>query len=237
MPPQPLLSKCRDATLSADYLALRQHPTLAASIAEITATWAQIECNLGVILARMLGAAARASMAMYGALKSTAQMAALQAAADATLTPERLELFGVMIAVVKRAAFKRNRVVHWLWGELPQVPNALVLTPPEAVLGLHTKNAEYLADFKAGRPVPDPSTLAPLDLSKSFVYQEKDFAEIIDELTKVHYLTASFALMLVMEDQPDGVQYQMLCNALRTDLEKARKRKVTKGQQYAPTSD
>jgi hypothetical protein len=125
MPPQPLLSKCRDAKVSVDPLVLRQHPTLAASIADITATWAHIECNLGVILARMLGAAARTSMAMYAALKSTtAQMDALQAAAAATLTPERLELFGVMIAVVKRAALKRNRVVHWLWGESPQVPNA-----------------------------------------------------------------------------------------------------------------
>ena len=73
--------------------------------------------------------------------------------------------------------------------------------------------------------------LTPLDLSKSFVYQEKDFAEIINELTELLSLTVSFALMLVMEDRPSGVQYEMLCNALRSELEKARKRKVTKGQQ------
>jgi hypothetical protein len=113
MPPQPLLSVRRDAAVNVEPITLRQYPDLARSISDVIATWSQAECNLGVLLARMLGAAARPSMAMYSALSSSAaQMAALQAAADVALSRERLELFGALLILVKRAATKRNKIAH-----------------------------------------------------------------------------------------------------------------------------
>jgi hypothetical protein len=228
MPPQPLLSVRRDAAVNVEPITLRQYPDLARSISDVIATWSQVECNLGVLLARMLGAAARPSMAMYSALSSSAaQMAALQAAADVALSRERLELFGALLILVKRAATKRNKIAHWLWGTSVQVPNALILLNPDAVHGLHTQNAEYMAACKNGQTVADPSTLPPLDLSEAFVYRQQEFTEILAEIDEVRSLTVSFALMLVIDEPPNGVQYQMLTNApqIRIELEKARQRR------------
>jgi hypothetical protein len=229
MPPQPLLSVRRDAAVNVEPITLRQYPDLARSISDVIATWSQVECNLGVLLARMLGAAARPSMAMYSALSSSAaQMAALQAAADVALSRERLELFGALLILVKRAATKRNKIAHWLWGTSVQIPNALILLNPDAVHGLHTQNAEYMAAFKNGQTVADhPSTLPPLDLSEAFVYRQQEFTEILAEIDEVRSLTVSFVFMLVIDEPPNGVQYQMLTNApqIRIEFEKARQRR------------
>jgi hypothetical protein len=228
MPPQPLTSINRNAKFSADPISIRRYPELAGYISDVIATWGHVECSLGVILARMLGGAARPSMAMYTAIVSTsAQMAALQAAAEEVLSPERLELMGALLIVVKRAAAKRNKIAHWIWGISLEVPDALVLIPPTAVLTLHTTNSEYMAAFKAGQSVPNPSTLPGLDLTKAYAYRDEHFMDIIDEITEVWSNAISFAYMLIAEDQPNGVQYQMLCNApqIRTELEKAKRSK------------
>jgi hypothetical protein len=45
--------------------ALRQRPTLAVAIGTITATWAQIEHELGLILATILGTDAALGIAIY----------------------------------------------------------------------------------------------------------------------------------------------------------------------------
>jgi hypothetical protein len=165
-------------------------------------------------------------MAMYGALTSTqAQMAALQAAAKASLSPEHLELFSALLVVVKRSAVHRNKVAHWLWGISEQVPDALILVNPDAVLDLHTNNGEYMARWKEGKKVPDPSTLPGLDLSEAFVYGEQEFREIIDDLTDVWSLTNSFAFLIISGATPNDVQFQMLSVSprIQTELEKARK--------------
>ena len=158
---------------------------------------------------------------------SAAQMAALQAAADVALSRERLELFGALLILVKRAATKRNKIAHWLWGTSVQVANALILLNPDAVHGLHTQNAKFMAAFKNGQTVADPSALPPLDLSEAFVYRQQEFTEILAEIDEVRSLTVSFALMLVIDEPPNGVQYQMLTNApqIRMELEKARQRR------------
>jgi hypothetical protein len=226
MPPQPLLSVRRDATLSVDPLALREHPALSLYIAEITATWAQIDCNLGVILARMLGAAARPSMAMYSALTgASAQRAALRAAAEASLLPAHLEVFKIILLLAKRLGNKRNQIVHGLWGASPQVPHALVLISQDAIVELHTQNSEYVASVSAGNPVSARESLVPLDLSRAFVYREQDLSELLDDITELYSNTRSFALMLIMDNSGDGVSCQLLCNAplIRAELQKPKK--------------
>lgn len=225
MPPQPLSSMRRDAMVNIDPISLRIYPDLARKIADVIATWSQIECNLGVILARMLGAGVRSSMAMYLALNSSsAQTAALEAAAKISLSPERLELFSALCVLVKRASGHRNRMAHNLWGTSNELPDALVLLSPDAVLALHTNNAEYMANWREGKHVVDPSTLPRLDLSECFVYRENDFREIILELTDLWSHTSTFAYLLVIDEPPNGTQYRLLTGAprIREELEKAR---------------
>ena len=107
----------------------------------------------------------------------------------------------------------------------PTIPNALVLINPDAVHVLHTRNAEYMAAHKRGDPVPDPATLPALDLSEAFVYRARDFAEIISEIDEARSLTTTFALMLILEENPNGALFQQLSASpqIRTELDKAKK--------------
>jgi hypothetical protein len=116
VPPQPIRSVRRNATVQLDHLALFRHPDLANYVAEIVALWSRIDSELGAILAYMLKGDVRSSVAMYSALTSSqAQMAALEAAAGVSLPPDDLKLFGAVIKLIKRAGAKRNKLAHWLW--------------------------------------------------------------------------------------------------------------------------
>jgi len=80
---------------------------------------------------------------------------------------------------VKRAGAKRNKIAHWLWGDSPEIPEALLLVDPEAVLLQHVNTKEFAqaienGDFSLGKP--------KLDLSKVCVYRNNDFLEIFREL-------------------------------------------------------
>ncbi len=144
MPPQPIRSVRRNATVQLDPFALRRHPDLAARVAEIIAVWSRVDSELGGILAYMLKGGARPSIAMYSALTSSAaQMAALEAAARVSLSPDDLGLFRAILVLVKRAGAKRNKIAHWLWGDSPEIPEALLLVDPEAVLLQHVNTKEF----------------------------------------------------------------------------------------------
>jgi hypothetical protein len=180
MPPQPIRSVRRNATAIADPAAVRRYPNLATDIAEIVALWSRVDTALGAILAYMLKAGVRASTAMYGAiLSSQAQMDALEAAAKATLNKRDFELFGAVMVVIKRAGAKRHKIAHWIWAYSDQIPDALVLIDPDALLEYHTKSSEMMMAARAG----DFSvTSTKVDLSHAFVYRSNDFADIIAEL-------------------------------------------------------
>jgi hypothetical protein len=69
-------------------IAIAERPVLAVAVAQAIAIWAYVEQELGSLLVKILGGDAGPSLAMYGALVSTAaQNAALNAAAEAVLSP------------------------------------------------------------------------------------------------------------------------------------------------------
>jgi hypothetical protein len=185
MPPQPLRSVRRRATASIDHDALLRHPQLSARIGRAIALWARIDAELGAILAFMIKGDARSSIAMYAALTSSqAQMAALEAAARASLTADDLKLFGAVLVLVKRAGAKRNEIAHWLWGESLEIKDALVLFEPNSVLEHHTRVREFvdkLSDMDL-MTLMDSTIPAPqMDTLSAFVYRDTDFVEIISE--------------------------------------------------------
>jgi hypothetical protein len=193
MPPQPILRVRRNATANIDPSALRRHPDLAVCIADIVAIWARIDSDLGSALAFMLNGAIRPAVAMYGALTSAqAQMAALEAAARECLSPENLDLFGAVIVLVKQAGAKRNKIVHWLWGDSPDIPHALVLFDPISNMEFNTALSELVSTGEtAGTAFPT------LNLAHAFVYKARDFDEIIKELHIVEHITRRFSASLV----------------------------------------
>jgi hypothetical protein len=208
MPPQPIWSIREDAKATANPNMIRRQPALAVHIAEIIALWSRIETTLGGVLALMLDAGVRPSMAMYGAIQnSRAQMDALEAAAKSVLSEGDFELFGAVMTIIKRAAAKRHKIAHWVWAYSAQIPDALVLIDPDAFLEYNVKSSELIAAVKAG----DFSvTSTEVDLSRAFAYRDKDFLEIINELRNAMEVANIFAGVANLSGVDDGPRHQLL---------------------------
>jgi hypothetical protein len=194
MPPQPLLKVRRNAKAIANpTVAFHRNPALAVHVAEVIASWARVESQLGTILALMLKGGVRASVAMYGAIRNAqAQLDALEAAAKVTLLPDDLRLFSAVMILVKRAGAKRHKMAHWLWGHSLQIDNALVLIDPDAELEFSTQSAELYTRIKEGDihpPYPE------FDFTNAYVYRKKDFSEIIRELWSIQTIVSRFAVL------------------------------------------
>jgi hypothetical protein len=217
MPPQPLSSFQSKASVNIGGKALRQHPNLSARIAEIIAYWSSIEASLGRILGRMLGGNARPAIAMYAAIRnSQAQMAALEAAAKEVLDSVDIELFGAVLAVVKRAGGKRHKIAHWIWGEASGVPDCLILIDPDAIHE-YTKLA---SDLLAGASNITPN----IDLAHAFAYKESDFDEIFEEMRAAYFLTLRFMTLLMTPAPNVAVRHQLSSDPrIQTELQKIRK--------------
>lgn len=209
MPPQPLSSVRRDARPIADPAALGRQPTLATLVAEIIATWSRIESTLGNTLGMMLRAGVQVSAAMYRAIFNfKIQMDVLEAAARLSLSQEDFELFGAIMVIVKRTGTKRHNLAHGLWGYTDGLPNALILFDPDEVLTYSASIADFMRSMYQGN---FEATYEKPDLSKIFVYREKDLSEILSEMRSVDEMTKTFATLSFGPRAP-------LADQLRTQL-------------------
>jgi hypothetical protein len=201
MPPQPVRHK---GTVQIQHDALLRHKELAAALGYAIALWSYIDSELGAILAYMLKGDRRPAIAMYGAFNSfRTKLTALNAAAKSSLDHADLRLFKAVIKLVERGAKKRDMLAHWVWGQCPEIKDALILIDPDAVL---EHNREYteslenltmtLADLLAHKP-PD------IDPTRAFIYRTTEFDEIIQEFQKLDDLTFQLAVYLGDEDRTE----------------------------------
>lgn len=225
MPPQPLSSKHVSGAVTLNPVSVKERPELAAKIAQIIAIWARIESLLATILARVLVTQVRPSMAMYEAIHNTQiQMAVLTAAANTTLSGEVLEIFSALMIVVKQSANNRHKVAHWLWGISPEFPDCLILADPAAVREQDKIMSEVISALEHDGPI----TSAPiLDFSRVFLWETRDFDEIIAELEETHRLMHRFSALIITRASAslDSRLKGELLNAprIQTALQKLRK--------------
>jgi hypothetical protein len=173
--PQPLRRWLND--ISFNVAAVAERPVLAAGIAGVAAAWADIEIALGLLLAVVPHTEARTGVSMYLALRgSAAQDAALEAAAT-TWLPKDLQLeFTSLLHTVRRRGKERNRVVHALWGTIPQLPDALINCQPE---NLVRDVANAYDPYLMLKEKHEPSRGFVQDL---LTYDSRDFLDIITRL-------------------------------------------------------
>jgi hypothetical protein len=209
MPPQPLRSIRRNATAIADANALARFPAMAAQIGTIVAVWSRVESLLGTVLAFMLKSGIRVSMAMYSViLNSQIQMAVLKAAAKVVLTPDDFKLFSAVLILVNRAGQKRHKLAHWSWGYSPEITDALILIDPDAVLDFISASSEFVNEsLDANSRTPPPERL---DLSRAFVYRERELLEIISEIIEVEAIVRKFVLLAANPARADEPRSQLL---------------------------
>jgi hypothetical protein len=210
MPPQPLSRVRPSAKVFASPESIQRRPRLAPFIAEVIARWADIEANVGSILAFLLAAEAGPTIAMLQAVRSaSAQMDMIEAAGKIKLTDPELEMFEAVVRLARSAARKRNNVAHHIWAYCNEIPEGLLLIEPAAYLDI------FVAVSKANRNPEvaqlNESRVEP-DSSRILVYREPDFTEIIDELKSMARCTTFLINYLHLENPSRNRMYSLLWN-------------------------
>jgi hypothetical protein len=179
MTAQPLSKVRSNANLHVGAVTAQMKPQLAAYVAQAVAFSAEIDTQLGELLASILGASARPAAAMYVALTSSAsQRAALRAAAEVALTGERLDVFDVVMRLSDVALKDRNVFAHWVWAYIDELPDALLFVEPEALIE-HNINPKSRSLQIGG---PRTLTNDQIDFSRVTVYRQKDLSQSVDRL-------------------------------------------------------
>jgi hypothetical protein len=107
--------------------ALRKRPALAAEIAVVIGTWAEVEHMLGVLLADMLGKDTELGLAIFFALRSEGpQQEVIRAAAAKKLPLEIASMIDSFMRSLRDRAGARNDLAHGIWGTHEKHPDELL---------------------------------------------------------------------------------------------------------------
>ena len=187
--------------------ALASKPEMAEFVASIISLSTEIDHELKLLMARMLGAKQRAALAIYSLLEThRLERAALRAAAKATLTCDEFRIFDAVMSGARSAQSERHRLAHWHWGLCHDLPDALLLTDPKYLQMIRTK--QHLT-FRAA---PGTFTLEEVDdawnfdYSKILVYRSDDLERAKRDLIESRIIFAEFDIFLNPSLTPQDVE-------------------------------
>ena len=168
------------------------YPEVSALAARCIALGAQIESLYGAILITMLGANAKPAAAMYRSLQSlNAQSTVVQAAAEAVLENDELDLLAAISSLTNRSMVHRHRLAHWVWGSSSGYPDAIVLINPKMLL-------EYEVDLgRFSWPNEGRGLLDKFDIKTCFIYDAKALREVITGLAEAENFLAQFRFSVI----------------------------------------
>lgn len=114
--------------------AAAQRPVLAAEAARLFALWANVEYALGSMASVLIGDGA--ALALLDQLRSKNQKldGIRAAAAEKADHTETRDLLKPLFKLVGKASEPRNQFTHCLWGTIDQLPDAILLTNPDAAI-------------------------------------------------------------------------------------------------------
>jgi hypothetical protein len=184
-PPPQFLGFGNDDTMS-----LR--PKIAVKVAECIAKWADAESMLGMLLALLLEADAKAVLAMYSALENrSAQMRMLNAAAQSKLPVEHFDVFAALLLVYVRPAMReRDKLAHWCWGYSTELSDALLLMEPDEKTSLH------VGAINPPKPIQ-------FDRTKIFVVDEDDMTRMVQRMLYMIDRLADFTGTVWKQNTPE----------------------------------
>jgi hypothetical protein len=207
--PNPLSTVKPGATVELNTNALKERPELSQLIAVAVGKWAHVEHLLALLMIRILGANHRPSIAMFTTLTSSnLQMVALKAAGQAGLRDDDLDHFSASVRVAESAGKQRHKLAHWIWGQSPDLPNALLLADPAHLFEneLTMERINSLGGFFAmAKLIPFPreeTSLAEIyrsyayDETAIFVYRKSDLERIVRDLEEAIFCLFNVNLYL-----------------------------------------
>jgi hypothetical protein len=186
---------------------MSERPELAVYVARVATGWSHVEKFYGYLVVQLLGAHAHAGMRMYKALSGSAsQTAVLRAVARDRLPQPMMDELEDLLRRTRKAAGKRNDVVHGLWEISDELPDALVWCDSADSLLSHS---EFWAGWLS-RDLGDRISWATREFKgkgpRYLVYEKQDFQQILDEIQSVlaRLMTFLHACMDLNKPASDG---------------------------------
>lgn len=203
--PQPLSKICPGANWSWSTHAIDQVPALAPHICKIFSSWAAVEYSLEMLFLSVTRGSSRSALAVFDSLESErAKFGAIRAAARVHLQQSDVIALEAVLAMVKSAGKLRNRFAHHLWGTVEQVPDRLLLTPPDVASRIWRETKITLFAIKyLKRNDRDTQKLSQEETSRVMVY---DLAEIEQIILDLNEAIRALYLFQALLDARDGAQ-------------------------------
>jgi hypothetical protein len=176
-------------------LVTTQRPELALAMHNAVAHWARAEAEIGRTLISILGPDSRSAVeTAINRANVTAHKKLLLAHALA-LPADKLELLQVLLMLFGSNQRIRNRLVHWLCGIAPAIPDGIVLSNPTREwldsVELEEYGARRDAAFNHAMETHDRTPLDNLppfprySRTKTYVYKMSDFNQVRADTSEV----------------------------------------------------
>ena len=197
--PQPLSKRCPKATVLLSTLSLSGKPHLPELVCSIIAASSDVDHELSLLMARILGADAAAAIAVFDVLRGFMREKALETAAKVALNPGQYRVLLAVLQMAKSAQSDRHKIAHGVWGSCPELPDALLVADPTFLRWQEIEKAKAqsktvqaaaftLADFLRGKEPPslvDTTNLYEIDKNRILVYEARELVEILGRLMEV----------------------------------------------------
>jgi hypothetical protein len=179
-----------------------QRPEHAKIVGQCLTVWPEVEVNMALLLAILMKANSDAAVAVYLSLRTgRARQDAMNAAAEATLGPEDLGLFGAIMLVYRAAEGQRNDIAHGNWGICDKIE--------DGVIWVESKHYSHWLISELRRDEMDVSEYGEL-ARHLFVYKKNDFSDTLSIISDVRRILADFMWYLRRDQMHDGVPSDVL---------------------------
>lgn len=184
---------------------LQRRPQLALLAMEAIASWANVESFMLNLFMELFGGPRDNAATVYLALDTRSpQLKAIQAVAKKNLRKEQNELLNAILAIVRSNQKARDKLVHWIWEDTPDLPDSLLLANPKDLV-------ETNAIPKPGKTIDVAKILSTL-ISAIYVYRAKDFQDIIRANERLADFGMKFRFILMNHPaNTENQLYDQLC--------------------------
>lgn len=181
-----------------------KRPELELIVAKCLMTWPNVEAEMSLVLAALLGVESDAAVAVFHTLRrSSSQREAISAAAQSTLTHADNELLSALLDVHKSIEAERNALAHGHFGYHDDDENILIWNDTAAYVKIKTDN------FIRRKP-PNPLKIANL-LQHFYFYTAADLEDVSSQISDLSLLWTHAVAWLLAEDTTRDALFHQLC--------------------------
>ena len=188
---------------------IARKPKIAEAIGRCIVTWSYNEWLMALLLAAVMQANSRASVAIFLSLKNyRTQKDVLEAAANATLTGEDRDIFDAILLQYGGLQTQRADVAHGIFG------HADVANHDEIVPWIEAKNLsqDWLDQFHSGQPMSksdEPDNLA--QNRGASIYRLKDLEQMEEDMRNLFRSQLLFYTDLALPSEMNAVSVRQDC--------------------------